>query len=367
MVLLSVFLHVMNSKNSLRALLALVCAAIFAGSVTADVVETKGGARLVGKVTKIEGGNVLLATDYAGALTIKQSEVTGITTDAPVFVRLASGTVLQGTVAADAEGIKIHGSDGALSTKVEKVTASWDAAGEDPQVTALKKEVASRERKWAFQTNVDLTGNSGNTTSTGLAAGFTATLASPQDSLKFYASTNYATSEDATGATNKTADEVKGGVDYSSFFSERTGWFVRQELERDNVEDVDLRSTTDAGFTFKHIKTDTHQLTSRLGLGYRFESYGTGVDNKGAVVSTGLNNTVKFGDRLSLVTDLQFLPAIDDFADYRFVHDSAFEIPLTGDFWKLRLGLNNQYNSRPQPGREELDTTYYTRLVLNWK
>lgn len=357
----------MNTKTSLRALLALVCAVAFAGFATADVVETKSGARLVGKVTKIEGGNVLLATDYAGDLTIKQSEVTGITTDAPVFVRLASGTVLQGTVAADADGIKIHGSDGALATKVEKVTATWGADGEDPQIVALKKEVASRERKWAFQTNVDLTGNSGNTTSTGLAAGFVATLASPQDALKFYASTNYATSEDSTGATNKTADEIKGGVDYSSFFSERRGWFVRQELERDNVEDVDLRSTTDAGFTFKHIKTDTHQLTSRLGLGYRFESYGSGAENKGAVLSTGLNNTVKFGDRMSLVTDFQFLPAIDDFADYRFVHDSAFEIPLTGDFWKLRIGLNNQYNSRPQAGRDELDTTYYTRLVLNWK
>lgn len=357
----------MNSKTSLRALLALVCAAVFAGSATADVVETKSGARLVGKVTKIEGGNVLLTTDYAGDLTIKQSEVTAVSTDAPVFVRLASGTVLQGTVAADSEGIKINGSDGTLATKMDKVTASWGAGGEDPQVTALKKEVAARERKWAYQANFDLTGNSGNTTSTGLAAGFVATLASPQDALKFYGSTNYATSKDASGATNKTADEVKAGVDYSAFFSERSGWFVRQELERDNVEDVDLRSTTDAGLTFKHIKTDTHQLTSRLGLGYRFESYGSGLENKGAILSTGLNNTLKFGDRLSLVTDLQFLPSIDDFADYRFVHDSALEIPLVGDFWKLRLGLNNQYNSRPLGGREELDTIYYTRLVLNWK
>lgn len=356
----------MNTKTSLRALLALLCAIMFAGSAAADTVETKNGARLVGKVTKIEGGNVLLATDYAGDLTIKQSEVTAITTDAPVFVRLASGTVLQGTVATTDTGIRVVGVDGEFTTKVEKISASW-SNGEDPAAVALRAELAAKERKWAFQTNVDLTGNSGNTTSTGLAAGFTATLASAQDALKFYASTNYATSEDSTGATNKTADEIKGGVDYSSFFSERRGWFVRQELERDNVEDVDLRSTTDAGFTFKHIKTETHQLTSRLGLGYRFESYGSGAENKGAVLSTGLNNTVKFGDRLSLVTDLQFLPAIDDFADYRFVHDSAFEIPLTGDFWKLRLGLNNQYNSRPQAGREELDTTYYTRLVLNWK
>ncbi len=358
----------MNAKPSLRALAVFLCAALFSVlQLSADVVETRNGARIVGTVTKIEDGKVFVTTDYAGDLTIKQSEVTVLSTMAPVFVRLASGTVLQGTLAGEGSTLKIAGADGELSTKVEKVAASWGPGGEDPQVTAMKKEIAARERKWAFQTSVDITGNSGNTNSTGLAAGFTATLASSQDALKFYATTNYATSEDAAGVENKTADEVKGGVDYASFYSERSGWFVRQELERDNVEDVNLRSTTDAGFTYRVIKTEQHQLTTRFGAGYRFESYGTGVENKGAVLSTGLNNAIKFGDKVSLVTELQFLPSVDDFADYRFVHDSAFELPITADFWKLRVGLNNQYNSRPQPGREEMDTTYYTRLVLSWK
>lgn len=357
----------MSTKTSLRALLALVLAAFLGTTLQADVVETRNGARIVGKVTKVEDGKVFITTDYAGDLTIKQGEVTTMTTDAPVFVRLASGTVLQGTLVGEGSTLKINGADGELTTKVEKVAASWGPSGEDPQVTAMKKEIAARERKWTYQTSLDLTGKTGNTNSTGLAAGFTATLASPQDALKFYASTNYATSEDAAGNQTKTADELKGGVDYASFFAERLGWFVRQELERDNVEDVNMRSTTDAGFTYRFVKTDAHQLTGRLGAGYRFESYGTGVENKGAVLSTGLNNAIKFGEFASLVTELQYLPAVDDFADYRFVHDSALEFPLAAGFWKLRVGLNNQFNSRPQPGRDDLDTTYYTRLILNWK
>jgi len=358
----------MNANSSLRALTVLLCTALLGAlQLSADVVETRNGARIVGTVTKIEDGKVFITTDFAGDLTIKQSEVTALNTDAPVFVRLASGTVLQGTLAGEGSTLKIAGADGELSTKVEKVAASWGPGGEDPQVTTYKKEIASRERKWTYQASVDFTGNTGNTNATGLAAGFTATLASPQDALKFYATTNYATSENAAGVKNKTADEVKGGVDYASFFSERSGWFVRQELERDNVEDVNLRSTTDAGFTYRVIKTERQQLTARLGAGYRFESYGTGVENKGAVLSTGLNNAIKFGDKVSLVTELQFLPSVNDFADYRFVHDSALELPITAVFWKLRLGLNNQFNSRPQPGREEMDTTYYTRLVLSWK
>jgi hypothetical protein len=43
------------------------------------------------------------------------------------------------------------------------------------------------------------------------------------------------------------------------------------------------------------------------------------------------------------------------------------EVPLTASLWKMRMGVTNQYDGRPQPGREHLDTTYYTRLLLNWK
>ena len=39
------------------------------------------GARLVGKVTKIADGKIYLTTDYAGDLTIVQSEVSAISTD----------------------------------------------------------------------------------------------------------------------------------------------------------------------------------------------------------------------------------------------------------------------------------------------
>ncbi|OHE82193.1 MAG: hypothetical protein A3G75_04105 [Verrucomicrobia bacterium RIFCSPLOWO2_12_FULL_64_8] len=326
----------------------------------ADVVETRNGARLVGKITKIDGGTVFLATDYAGDLGIKQAEIVRLSTDADVFVRLATGTTIKGHITpATAGGIRLAGADGEVGTSVDKVAAGWPIDAEDPAIVAAR-------RRWVYQVSADITGKNGNVNSNGLAIGFTAVLASPQDTLKFYGSYQYASTEDA-GITTKSADEKKAGIDYSSFFSSRNGWFVRSELEKDDVEGIDLRSTTDFGLTTRLIKNDRHTLVGRLGAGYRFESYPVGPNNKGMVLSTGLNYALNLGGRAGLVTDLQYLPSLDDFADYRFVHDSAFEIPVAADFWKLRLGLNHQYNSRPLSGRESLDTTYYTRLLLNWK
>src|SRR5262245_17523670 len=93
--------------------------------LSADTVEIKNGARLIGKIGKIDGGTIEMDTDFAGKVKIKQSEVVSITTDAPIAVRLASGTRFDGKVTGGANGaIQIAGADGTISTTVEKVAAS---------------------------------------------------------------------------------------------------------------------------------------------------------------------------------------------------------------------------------------------------
>lgn len=347
----------MHWKN--KAILGALCA-LSAAALQADLVETKDGARLVGKITKTDGGTVYLATAYAGEVAIKQAEISSLTTDTPISVRLASGTRIDGTVSTSNGEVKVNGVDGQVSTTVDKVAASWAAGGEDPII------VASR-RHWTFQTAGDIVGKDGNTKSTAVGLSFVAGLVSPQDALKFYGSYNYATTENTAGVETKSSDEAKGGIDYSSFFTPRYGWYVRSELEKDDVEGIDLRSTSDFGGTVRFIHNDVQSLVGRLGAGYRFESYPSGPNNKGAVLSTGLSHSYVINKHASIATELQYIPAVDDFADYRFVHDTGIVVPISAGFWKLRIGINNQYNSRPLKGREELDTTYYTRLILNWK
>jgi len=343
------FLIIMQITIKAFAIAAL--SALTASFVLADVIETKNGARLVGKITKIDGGVLTLSTAYAGDLSIKQAEIAGMTTDDAVAVRLSSGARVDGKLAMEEGNLKIVSSEGTLSAPVSKVEASWAAGSEDPKIVQMR-------RKWTFQTAADIAGKDGNTKSTSMGLSFVAGLVSPQDALKFFGSYQYATTTDAVGIETKSADETRVGVDYSSFFSPKFGWYVRSELERDDVEGIDLRSTSDFGATMRFIKTDVQSLVGRLGAGYRFESYPVGPDSRGAVLSAGLNHSITFNKYTSLVTDLSFIPATDDFGDYRFVHDSALEVPITAGFWKLRIGINNQYNSQPLAGREELDTMY---------
>lgn len=325
-------------------------------TVHADVVETKSGARLVGTITKIDGGVVFLKTDYAGDLTIKQSEVTALNTDAPIVVRLASGTKLEGKVTTEGGAMKIAGADGELTTRVEKVAATWAPGATDPEVAAL-------QRHWTYEAAVDVTGKTGNSEQLGTQVSGRAVLKTTQDTLQFYTAYNRQVSEGV-----KSADQFKAGVDYQNNFSGKRSWYVRDEGGFDRVKDIDLYNVAAAGVGYDFIKEAKHTFTGRVGLSYRYEGYRNPAteDVSSAGLDLGLNHEYEFSNS-RLVNRLAIVPTFEDFSNFRLTHESYYEVPLVAPFWKLRLGVSNDYNSKPGAGVEKLDTMYFTRLVLTWQ
>lgn len=342
----------MQTSLSTRLLITLLVLASV--RLAADTVDVKNGARIIGKITKIDSGSVVVSTDYAGTITIKQSEVASIATDAPVAIRLASGTRYDGRVTAGQSGaIQIAGADGTINTTVDKVAASWAAGKTDPLV----------ERNWAYEAGVDVSGKTGNKEQIGTAAEVRATLKTAQDMLQFYSAYNRQVSDGA-----KSADQFKAGVDYSNNFKGRYSWYLRDEGGFDRVKDVELYNIAGAGVGYDFIKEPQQTLTGRFGLSFRYEGYRSPQteDVKSAGLDIGLNSDMQFGDS-RLVTRIAYVPTFEDFGNYRVSHESYYQIPLAHPAWKLRLGVSNEYNSLPPRGVEKLDTAYFTRLVLNWK
>jgi hypothetical protein len=60
------------------------------------------------------------------------------------------------------------------------------------------------------------------------------------------------------------------------------------------------------------------------------------------------------------------VPAFQDLNNYIVTHEFSFEIPITRSLWKLSIGMTNNFNSKPVPGVDSLETLYFTRLVLTW-
>lgn len=342
---------------ALRASLTFVLFSLAAALLRADVIETKNGARIVGQIVQIDGGTIAVNTDYAGALAIKQSEVVSVTTDEPLAVRLASGTRIDGRIRSAPDGaLQIVGEDGTITTQVAKVAASWKAGGKDPQLAAL-------ERHWAYEAALDVSGKTGNKEQLGTAASVRATLKTQQDTLQFYSAYNRQVSDHL-----KSADQFKAGVDYQNNFHGRVSWYARDEGGFDRVKDVQLYNIAAFGLGYDVVKSPKQVLTTRAGLSYRYEGYRnpTTDDVSSAGLDFGLSHELTF-ENSKLVNRISIVPSFDDFSNYRWNHESYYELPLVAPFWKLRLGVSNDYNSKPGVGVEKLDTSYFTRLVLNWQ
>lgn len=348
--------HTTSTTSRLGHLL--LAAALFAaGSLAADTIQTTDGATIVGKITKVDGGVIEIDTAFAGTLKVKQSAVASFSTDAPVTVRFKDGNTVIGTVSGAAGEVKVTGGSVAATGSVENVTDAWLVGQDSPETRALK----AGARKWRFEASADVMGKSGNSDNFASALGFKATLAGPQDKLEFYAS--YARSEQDG---NVTADQARGGIDYQSNFSGKYSWYVREEISTDKIQGLDFGSNTAAGIGFDLIKKDNQVLTFRTGLAYRYESYENGTDISAAALDLAFIHdltgaTWKIGNRVTL------LPTIEDFGVFRLLHDSFYETPIAASQWKLRVGIANDYNSEPLPGKEKLDTTYYTKFVLGWE
>lgn len=346
----------MRLSDTFKSFVAL--AALGAASVlVADTVTVKDGSKLVGTVTKIDAGSVTLETAYAGKITIKQSEIVSLDTTEPMVVRLAGGTTMAGTLSTTPSGeVSIKGEDGTITTKVEKIATTWEPGATDPAVAALQP-------KWGYQASVDVTGKTGNSEELGTRFGFTATRTTSKETLKVYTAYN----RQETNGT-KSADQFEVGFDYSKLFTERASWYLRDEGGFDRVKDIDYYNVAATGLGYDFIKRPVQTLTGRVGLAHRFENYGNPAT--GDVNSAGIDFAVIHDytfTNAKLHNELGLIPAFNDFANYQARHDSYYEMPLGAGFWKLRVGISNDYISQPGPGVEKLDTTYYTRLLLDWE
>jgi hypothetical protein len=350
-------MDVNHSKLPAALLRAGLCLALLCTlRLAADVVETSNGAKIVGRVTKIRGGVVTVATDYAGDINVKQAMVKSITTDHPVAVKVANGTEMIGMVSPGKDGgIRIDSPTNSITTPVDKVVESWAAGEEDPDVVALR-------RKWSYEAGVDITGSSGTHTQLGTAFMYHAKLAGPDDTFQYYA--NYLRQETDSQVSS---DQFKAGVDYADNLTPLSTWYARDEGGFDRVEDITFYDVAATGYGYNFVKDKDQLLTGRVGVSYRYDEYSApgAATLSAAGADFELEYTKNFKNS-KLHDRIAYVPAFQDPGNYIITHDFAYELPLAKSLWKLSIGMTNNFDSRPVDDTGRLETIYFARLVLSW-
>ncbi len=328
---------------------------------SADYINTHDGSHLTGVIKQVTPDAIIMATEYAGDITIQRAKVLNFATEQALSTRLQDGTTTTSKIRALSNGM-LSLSSTQTPTAANDIVESWQPNQTDPEVLRQEKIRKDNLRKWSYAAGVDITGKKGNSDESSVAINVVTKLKGKQDVLKLYGSLDQAEQD---GEDN--SDETILGFEYTNYIYQPWGWYVRSEFEQDDFEDIDLRTLLGAGLSYRAINTPDHSLAFRSGLGYRHEKFTDGTKEQSPTLDLGLDHDWKIANWLRINNELTYTPAIDDFNDYLITHDSGLIIPLgNSEQWQLRLGLKNDYKSLPSAGNDHLDTSYYSRLRLSW-
>ena len=85
-------------------LAALIAAVSFSTYTRADEIIFKNGDKLTGKIGVLDGGKLTIKTTVAGDVTVDMKDVQTFSSDTPINLKLADGTVLHQPVVAGKPG-----------------------------------------------------------------------------------------------------------------------------------------------------------------------------------------------------------------------------------------------------------------------
>lgn len=354
------------------ALLAALCLPVI--TVRADEVTLKNGSVIKGRIESIEDGLIVIKSEAfavkadpkSDTISVRQSEVSSFSTDAPLFLNTVAQTVVTGKVEAQPAGnVRVVTPYGPATIAIDNLREGWLPGAPSPH----DREMEKLKRHWEYTADFGLLGRTGNREEVGVSSGLQALLKSPEDETLFYAKHNYSKTKGDLGWV-KSADNLHAGVEYTSYFARPAFWYVRSDNGYDRVRLINFFSTDAAGLGRLLIDKAEQHLSVRCGLSYRFEAYDdvtSREDTSTAGLDAGLHHDCKF-KYFTMVNDVTYTPSFKDFNDCIVLHNSYIEMPLANtEMWKLRMGVTNEYRSHVAPGLKEIDTTYYVRFALSWK
>jgi len=341
---------------------------IFVCAVRGDTVHTADGSTIVGRIERMDGGKLVIATAFAGTLELDATQVEAVAIDEPLTIEFTTGDRLVGTmkVGADRSSSVVKTELGDVKVTPDKIAAIWPVGGESPEVVALKAKVEETRKAltpvWTATLEAGGSSTEGNTDTLEARGRFDVKRKTDRDLLHFYLAAKY---HDDSGL--RTANEYRGGVNFENHVTDKWYWYVRTELEFDEFEDLDLRATAAAGAGYYWIKKPEHEFKTRAGLGYRHEAYDSGLSDDQAIIDLGLDYRIDLTPWAQFTHSTTYSPDFEEFANYRLDLDTALVFPFKDPRVKFRVGVTHEYNSRPQPGFEKLDTTYFANIVMELK
>ena len=327
--------------------IAVLAVLVAQNTVQADDVWLKNGDRIKGVVVTMEAEKLIFKTSYAGDIAIARSEITNITTEAPVKVIFADGT--------SAQGVILSGEGGKISMKSEQMETPLTVSM--TQVMGMNPPPPGPPVTLSGHINIGINITDGNTNTKTYYGD--AELVARSEKNRFTLGGIYNRAEDS-GKTTK--DNQTGYIKYDHFLTDKWYFLANAAGTKDSFKDLNLRSTAGLGMGYQFFETKTTNLSVELGANYVNEDYIVADDDSYAAGRWAVNF-----DHLLYADFIQFFHKHVGLISLENTSKTSV-MSQTGFRFKIYQGLNAtaqvnfDWDNAPSPGVENKDTVYIVTL-----
>ena len=300
-----------------------------------DEVHLINGDRLSGTVVRMEDGVLTLQTDYGGELKIEWGKVQRLSSDGPLKI-LVPGEYR------DPVRSFFYGSDALQEVR---------ELGPDGPVPLTDIRAINIEPIRLLGT-LTMGGNStsGNSSAKAFNGAARFTLSAYRQRLLFEGKYNYGAAGDQVTARNSLAS-----LKHNYFISKKVFIETFGMLEKDSLQNLQLRSTIGSGFGYQFIDTPRTMLSLSIGLAYVNEHFTNSPSNQTPSGRWSLRwEHGLWPDRVKLFHRHEGFYDINAGNAFRFNADQGIRITVYRSFF-FNMEYDFRLNTQPAPGRKKTD------------
>jgi putative salt-induced outer membrane protein YdiY len=316
-----------------------------------DIVVFKNGDRLTGTIGSYEGGpkgKLTIKTKVAGDVKVDLADVETFSTDGPIDVKLADGSVVHQKITAGKPGeIDLAGGGNlqpqalplAKVAKINPPPVHWTgsiAAGGQLLRGNTDSEAFNAEAKFLRRSDIDRI-----------------TL----DGQYFYARQRDTT----TGNKSTTTDNWNADGKYDYFFTPKFYGYGDVKVAKDRIAFLDLRFAPGAGVGYQWVERDDFNFNTEGGVGWFYERYTNDGTRESGSLRLAYHVDYKINEKVKIFHDLEYFPKFDSVSDFFLTTDAGVRVTLTKNFF-TEFKAQLDHNNRPAPGKQKDDTRYLKNL-----
>ncbi|HEY7546259.1 MAG TPA: DUF481 domain-containing protein, partial [Blastocatellia bacterium] len=302
---------------------------------------------------------LVIATEFAGELSIAWGAIEQISSDAPLYLKLADGRTLSGLVSMEGERIEVR-TEGAPAVTTDRASVQLLRSEEEQRAFESMQRPGWLEL-WRGSANLGLALTSGNSETTNVALGLALERTTLHDKTSLYAAALYA--RDSTeGETRTTANAARGGLRYDRNISQSWFGYGFTALENNELQDLNLRLVLGGGLGFHAIRGERVEFDILGGGDWNKEYFEGDIDDRSsAELNLGQTLSWRLGSRSSLREMFFVFPNLSEGGQYRLNFDTTLTTDITRRIgWQLTL--SDRYLSNPPAGLDNNDLLLTTGL-----